>query len=207
MSDAKEKLLNSALDLIYARSYAAVGVEELCAHAGVKKGSFYHFFPSKRDLILAALDRQWEVAKGTVFEPAFAGHLPPLKRIERCFDMFYEHQCGVKARTGQVRGCPFGNLALELSTQDTVIRHKVERIFQEFTVYLERAVRDAIAAGEIPDQSVETTSQSLLAYMEGVLLLAKTKNDPELIKRLRKGLISCLFSASVTRRRQARLRN
>lgn len=206
VSDAKEKLLNSALDLVYARSYAAVGVQELCEHAGVKKGSFYHFFPSKRDLVLAALDRQWEVAKGTVLEPAFAVHLAPLKRIERCFVIFYEHQCGVKARTGQVRGCPFGNLALELSTQDSLIRQKVERIFQEFTVYLERVLRDAIAAKEIPNQDVETAAESLLAYMEGVLLLAKTRNDPELIKRLRKGWISCLFSVPVTKKRQVRLK-
>ena len=59
VSHAKEKLLDSALDLMYARSYRDVGVQEICEHAGVKKGSFYHFFPSKRDLTLAALDRQW----------------------------------------------------------------------------------------------------------------------------------------------------
>ena len=189
VSDAKEKLLNSALNLIYARSYADVGVQELCEHAGVKKGSFYHFFPSKRDLTIAALDRQWEIARRTVWEPAFSMHLSSLKRIERCFDLFYEHQCGMKARTGQVRGCPFGNLALELSTQDEAIRRKVDRIFREVAAYLERALRDAVAAGEIPDQDVGTTAQALVAYMEGVLLLAKTRNDPELIKRLRHGLV------------------
>ncbi len=205
VSDAKDRLLNSALDLIYARSYTAVGVQELCDHAGVRKGSFYHFFKSKRDLTLAALDRQWEQARRAVLEPSFASHLPPLKRLERCLDLFYQLQCGVKSRTGKVLGCPFANLALELSTQDPVIRHKVERIFRQFTGFLEQAVRDAIAAKEIPNQDVETAAESLLAYMEGVLLLAKTRNDPELIKRLRKGLISCLFPGSVTKRRQTRL--
>lgn len=102
-------------------------------------------------------------------------------------------------------GCPFANLALELSTQDTVIRHKVERIFRQFAGFLEQAVRDAIATKDIPNQDVETATESLLAYMEGVLLLAKTRNDPELIKRFRNGLMSCLFSGSVTKRRQTRL--
>ena len=55
-SDAKQKLIDSAIELIHSRSFADVGVNELCQHAGVKKGSFYHFFPSKQDLTLTALD-------------------------------------------------------------------------------------------------------------------------------------------------------
>lgn len=192
VSDTRDKLLNSALDLIYARSYAGVGVQELCEHAGVKKGSFYHFFPSKRDLILAALDRQWEVAQRTILEPAFSKQLPPLERLERCFVIFYQHQCGVKARTGQVRGCPFGNLALELSTQDQAIRKRVDRIFGDVAGYMEQALRDAIAAGDIPDQDSGATAQMLVAYMEGVLLLAKTHNDPEVIRRLGPGAMRCV---------------
>ena len=58
-SDARERLIASAIDLIGARSYRAVSVDDLCAHAGVNKGSFYHFFPAKRDLALAAIDLQW----------------------------------------------------------------------------------------------------------------------------------------------------
>ena len=38
------------------RSAADVGVNELCQHAGVKKGSFYHFFTSKQDLLLSTVD-------------------------------------------------------------------------------------------------------------------------------------------------------
>ena len=41
------KLIDSASELIHSRSYADVGVNELCEHAGVKKGSFYHFFPNR----------------------------------------------------------------------------------------------------------------------------------------------------------------
>ena len=77
VSHAKEKLLDSVLDLMYARSYRDVGVQEICEHAGVKKGSFYHFFPSKRDLTLAALDRQWEIARQELLERAFTQRLPP----------------------------------------------------------------------------------------------------------------------------------
>ncbi len=188
-SDAKEKLLDSALDLIHARSYADVGVQELCEHAGVMKGSFYHFFPSKRDLTIAALERQWEIAKQKVWDPAFTNHLPFHKKLQRCFDLFYEHQCGVKKKTGQVPGCPFGNLALELSTQDEGIRRKVDQIFRECTRYVERMLQEAIAAGEIPKQDITVTSEAVIAYLEGVMLMAKTRNEPKVIRELRQGVL------------------
>ena len=77
-SDARERLIHSAIELVHARSYADVGVNELCEHAGVKKGSFYHFFPSKRDLIVAALDDVAGWYDRDIFGPAFAPYLPPL---------------------------------------------------------------------------------------------------------------------------------
>ena len=36
--------------------YTAVSVQDICQHAGVNKGSFYYFFPAKRDLVLAVID-------------------------------------------------------------------------------------------------------------------------------------------------------
>lgn len=191
-ADTRERLLRSALDLIYARSYAGVGVQAICDRAGVKKGSFYHFFPSKRDLTLAAIQRQWDVAKQTVWEVAWAGPLPLRRKLERCFELFYEHQCGAKAKTGRVPGCPFGNLVLELGTQDDVIRLRVNAILQECAGYVERGLREAIAAGELPEQDAGAAAEAVIVFMEGVMLMAKARNDPKVIKGLRDGLFRFL---------------
>lgn len=197
--DTRDKLLNGALDLIYARSYASVGVQELCEHAGVKKGSFYHFFPSKRDLTIAALERQWEMAKRAVWDSAFTNNLSLHKKLERWFDHVYQRQCDVKQKTGQVPGCPFGNLALELSTQDEAIRRKVDQVFRECTRYVERVLQEAITAGEIPKQDASVTAGAVIAYMEGVMLMAKTRNDPNVIKELRQGLLRLLQAGPANR--------
>ena len=60
VSDAKPRLLEAAIDLVWSRSYGAVTVDDICAAAGVKKGSFYYFFKSKDELVAAALDAKWE---------------------------------------------------------------------------------------------------------------------------------------------------
>ena len=55
-SDARERLLTAAWELICAETYGAVGVEAICERAGAKKGSFCHFFASKADLAVQTME-------------------------------------------------------------------------------------------------------------------------------------------------------
>ena len=128
--ETQQRILDSARELIYSRSYAEVGVAAICEHAGVKKGSFYHFYPSKRDLTLAVLDAHYPEIKEHLVKKAFADDIPPLARIARFGQIAYEFQKQVALDTGQVRGCLFGNLATEMATQDESIRMRVEQIFE-----------------------------------------------------------------------------
>lgn len=193
---AREKLIDSALSLMHARSYANVGVQELCEKAGVQKGSFYHFFPSKRDLTLAALERQREIGQRTILEPAFSQDRPPVQRLEAWFDCLYDQAVKTKRKNGCVPGCALGNLAVELSTQDEVIRKKVAALLTDLTRFLERTVADAVARHDVPRQDPRATAQALVAYMEGVLLMAKTHNDPALIKRLGRRFVRQLLGGA-----------
>ena len=178
-SEAREQLIQSAICLMHTRGYTAVGVQEVCDHAGVNKGSFYHFFASKRDLVLAALDAQWEATERYFLDPAFATDRPLLEKFQRLL-----HMNGKRAGQEPMKGCFFGNLSLELSTQDEVVRQKLQDIFQQWAAYFERELAKAVASGELPEIDPRTTAQTILAYIEGIALLAKTYNNPALIERL-----------------------
>jgi len=87
-------------------------------------------------------------------------------------------------------GCHIGNLALEMSTQDEVIQEKVQQIFQQWAGYFENVIREAVVEGGLPPETNPTsTAQAMIAYIEGVLLLGKTFNDPNIIKRLSQGAL------------------
>jgi len=194
-STAKEKLIQSAIELIGTRSYNAVGVQELCDHSGVKKGSFYHFFPSKRDLTLEALDTMWNKFKELMLDPIFNSDMSPVDKFSSLIKRSYEHQSSTKDCTGCVTGCGIGNLALELSTQDEIIRQKIEQIFEEWTQYFEDVIVDAINDGDLSvDTDPRSTSQAILAYMEGVSLMGKAFNDPGMISRLGEGMAQICIS-------------
>ena len=182
--DTQQRILDSARELIYSRSYADVGVAAICDHAGVKKGSFYHFFPSKRDLTLAVLDAYYLEIKDNLVKQSFADDIPPLARLERFGQLAYAFQKQVLKDTGRVLGCPFGNLASELATQDEPIRARIQQIFANLQGGIRQVLREAIAAGEVQDIDVDATAQAMLAYFEGLMLLAKSQNDAEILGQL-----------------------
>jgi len=182
--ETKQRLLDTARELFYARSYEDVGVQEICREAGVKKGSFYHFFPSKRDLTLAMLDESWQQFRDTLLAGAFARDIPPLQRLQRLLDTQYQHHRAVKERTGQVFGCPFGNLVGEMGSQDEVIRTRVKRIFSDLEVPIQQVLEEAVSAGDLPELDSRGTACAMVAYLEGLSLMAKTHNDPEIVRKL-----------------------
>ncbi|HVU70716.1 MAG TPA: TetR/AcrR family transcriptional regulator [Ktedonobacteraceae bacterium] len=192
-SDARARLIEAARQVFFSQSYTAVSVDELCAAAGVNKSSFYHFFPSKQELILAAIDTQWQWFEQVVLHPLFTSDLPPHEQILRFFEMTLEKQRALKLTTGFMQGCPAGNLTLEMSTQDEAIRVRIEQFFQAWLGYFEHMLEQARVQGIAPATlDVPTTAQALLAYFEGVMLLAKGRNDPSLLHTLRLGVLALM---------------
>jgi len=190
-SDAREKLLEAAGRLISARGYTAVGVSEICDEAGVKKGSFYHFFDSKRDLVLDVIDSYWEhMAEG--LELTLGGAGKPLARLERFLRANANEACRGRDAVGQVCGCPLGNLALELSTQDELLREKLNEVFGYWTSRLAAVLEEATQAGELDLGDPQRAAGDLVAFVEGRVLLSKLHNDPESLADLAPSALALL---------------
>jgi TetR/AcrR family transcriptional regulator, transcriptional repressor for nem operon len=182
--DTRSRILATAREMFHGRSYADVGIQEICEGARVQKGSFYHFFPSKRDLALAVIDDMaddW--AHGFVAE-AFDQNLPPVERLDYMVDAAYYWQKAAKDIEGRMPGCLFGNLALEISTRDDVMRAKLNAVFERAKDKFRLTLDEAVATGAMAPMNTEDTATAMLAFLEGIILLAKTRNDPDVILRL-----------------------
>ena len=183
-TNTRERLITTASELFRHQGYAQTGVNEIMQQAKTTSGSFYHFFPSKRDLVLAVIDEfaiDW--ANGFVAE-AFDPSLPPMERIDYVIDAAYFWQKSSKDLNGHLPGCLFGNLALEISTQDDVLRAKLNAVFTTAKDRFKDTLDEAAEQGIIPPLDSDVTAEAMLAYLEGMILLAKAENDPEVIYRL-----------------------
>lgn len=185
-SDAKEHLIETALELIWEDSYHAVGVKEICEKAGVRPGSFYYFFPSKRDLALAAIEHHWHSAKTYILDPAFNSEIPPLERISKLFERVYAFHAEREKAGRPVGGCFFGSFVGELGRQDDVIKTGLQTILSGIGAYFERAFSDARKAGDLDleENKIPEAAQALLAYYQGLAILARVKNSAEVFRKL-----------------------
>jgi AcrR family transcriptional regulator len=67
--ESKTKLLDATLKVVRAKGYSATRIEDVCAEAGLTKGSFFHHFKSKEDLALSAV-AHWEARTSAAFATA-----------------------------------------------------------------------------------------------------------------------------------------
>jgi len=183
VSTARERLVEATIDLIWTESYGAVSVDAICERSGVKKGSFYHFFKSKDELVIAALDAHWEGRKPTL-DALFARTRPPLERLRAYFESVYQRQLELSKKFGRPPGCFYCKLGIEVSNQ-TEIGKKVQSIMATYVSYYEAALTDGAAAGW-PLTDVSGKARALFAFMEGVLTQARIHNDYEMMKNLGK---------------------
>jgi TetR/AcrR family transcriptional repressor of nem operon len=191
VSDAKQRLMDAVLDLIWSGSYGSTTIDHICDKAGVKKGSFYYFFDSKAELAAEALDTNWQNHRAE-FDGIFSATVPPLERLKQFCDFTYKFQREIKAKYGRVLGCAQASLGSEICTQENVLQKKIQVIMEQKRKYLEAAVRDAHAAGLVHAPDPAAKSRMILAYYEGLLTQARIQNDVEVLREIASGMFAIL---------------
>jgi TetR/AcrR family transcriptional regulator, transcriptional repressor for nem operon len=191
VSNAKEHLIDSVLELIWTGSYGSTSVEHICERASVKKGSFYHFFESKTALALAALDHSWQ-EYCLELDQIFSPEVPPLDRILGCFRHHRKEQEELQIKHGRVLGCPIHSLGAEVSTVDLRLRDCLQEIVTQFLTYFEGAIRDGQADGTIVAGDPALLARIVFAFSEGQLLHARMQNDLSPLDDLNAGTLHIL---------------
>jgi TetR/AcrR family transcriptional regulator, transcriptional repressor for nem operon len=174
-SDAREKILAAAQELMEMRGYSALGVAEICKAAGVPKGSFYYFFDSKEALALAVVDDHWDRQRAN-WSRVLSGEQDPLRRLKQLFEETEAEQSAGQLSCGTVSGCMFGNLTLELSNQTEAVRTRLQEVFDEQVDMVETVVAEARGRGEITVADDRKAARSVVAQLEGQVLFAKLYN-------------------------------
>ena len=185
----RDKILEATIELLWSQSFGAVSVDTICHVAKIQKGSFYHYFPSKVDVVIEAFEKLWN-DKRPLFDSVFSPALSPMERLSQYCQLAYEMQRDKAAKLGKVLGCPYMTCGSELSTQEERIRQKMDEIFNRSAKYFESLLRDAQAQGLVQIEDPVGTSHEMLAFICGVTYQAKLKNDVEIIQRdLKPGLM------------------
>jgi TetR/AcrR family transcriptional repressor of nem operon len=178
-SPTKEKLLEAAQELMLARGYTATSVDEVCASAGLTKGSFFHYFESKERLGMEVAQRFFAARKEMFLSAAFRRKKDPLQRVFGYIDFLVEMARGPGAKNG----CLLGTFVQELHDSHPKIRSVCAGCFAEQCADLERYLEEAKAAYAPRGRwSPRTLAEHLVAILQGSLILAKARQDAKVLE-------------------------
>jgi TetR/AcrR family transcriptional regulator, transcriptional repressor for nem operon len=190
ITDKRQALIDAAFELIWTNSYGAVSVDDICRAAGARKGSFYHFFRSKVDLAVAAMEQSFAAVKPS-YDSMFSPSVAPAKRFEKLAQFMCESQFRAAAKYSKVCGCPLASLASEMALQEPRIRAAFEDISENYQRYYRNALRDLVAEGALPKATdVNLKAHEVYTYLLGQMTMARIRNDLKPFKRdLKRGLL------------------
>jgi TetR/AcrR family transcriptional repressor of nem operon len=191
VSDAKVKLMDAVVELVWTGSYGTTTIDQICEKAGVKKGSFYHFFESKSALAVEALDACWQSSRAEL-DGIFSATIPPLVRLQQYCDFGYRKQAEMREKFGYVLGCPMFSVGCEVCTHEDTLQKKIKSILDYKRRYIESTIREAVATGEVKVADPAAAARMVMAFNEGLLTQARIQNDLEVLREMAPGIFNLL---------------
>ena len=174
LHESKTKLLDATLKVVRTKGYTATRIEDVCAEAGLTKGSFFHHFRSKEDLALSAA-AHWNTSTAAFFADApYHSAADPLDRLLAYVDFR-------KAMlTGELPDftCFAGTVIQEVYDTHPEINAACETSIGGHARTLESDIRDAMRKyGVAAGWTAESLALHTQCVIQGAFILAKAKGS------------------------------
>lgn len=188
----EETIIIEALKLFRKQSYFNTSMSEIADACGLQKGSLYHYFPSKEDLMKRVIKMVHEYFKTNVFNHAYDKSVAPQQRLENLFSaaegVFLDNE----------KGNLLGNIGVEGALMAPEFNTLVQRFFLDFfhavkTIYLDK----------YPEKIATELAERSVAEIEGSLMFSRVFNDHNYLRNTIKRILNRLEKSSETKPEKA----
>ena len=184
----RERILAAASDQFYRHGIRAVGVDAIAESAQTNKMTLYRHFSSKDELVAEYLRREAEQANKS-WERREA-HNPgnPLGQLRAWLADMAGH-----VASGDERGCPLANAAVELPEKD----HPARRVIETYKASVRERLAQLCAAAGLAEP--EVLADELFLALEGARVTAQSMSPQgmgERLVRMGEALIKAHMSAA-----------
>jgi AcrR family transcriptional regulator len=167
----RARVLDAAAEAFQSHGYHSTSTHDIMRAAGVTGGALHHHFPTKKALAVAVIrERVAQAVEQTWIEPirsastAAQGILSVLEQIAD----------GLEHRN-VVRGCPLGNLAIELSLAAPDFRDAIQDVFAHWRRTIAQKLRADRAMGILPELDPDAFATFVVASYSGAIALSKAE--------------------------------
>lgn len=163
----KEEIVSIAAELIHEYGYNNIGIKKILDKADIPKGSFYHYFKSKEDLALCVIEYHIENTK-----KIFSQFDQSIEGLKVFFDIFFQRLEEMEYK----RGCPIGNLILELVDLKESFRIKL----LEWNSFLEDEIAKILEKSNVKTEiDYKKMASFIISSFEGAIMKAKLEKTRE----------------------------
>jgi AcrR family transcriptional regulator len=168
-----ERILAIAADLFYRHGIRAVGVDSIAERAGTNKMTLYRHFASKDELVAEYLRRLADKASSSWDSLAAQHPGNPRGQLRGWLKDMASH-----VASGNERGCPLANAAVELPEKD----HPARRVIEAFKTAQRQRIIELCSAAELAEP--EMLADELFLLLEGARVTAQSMGRDGLGDRL-----------------------
>ncbi|GAB4353986.1 MAG: TetR/AcrR family transcriptional regulator [Candidatus Abyssubacteria bacterium] len=178
--DARYKIVSAASKLFHQKGYHNTGIRDILNASSVFRNNFYYHFDTKEQLGFEVLGRRMRWWYEYVMAPSLDNHeLRPHERVHALLDRIL----AIGRSTEGELGCPFGNLAQEMSCIHEPFRQALSDFFRNIAERLTDCLEEGKQTGDFSKAlASREVADFAIAVIQGSFLLRKTHRDPKVME-------------------------
>lgn len=194
MALSRTDIIKHAIPVFKQRGFGATSIADVASACGVLKGSLYHHFASKDELMLETLNYLRLYFNEKVFSIAYHANWDLKKRLERLARKSEEQFLEGPG------GCFMAMIGTETVVSNPDFNNIIKGFFEDWKaafVYLYRQVSSGKVASDL--------AQNAIMLIEGAVLMMRIHNNPDYLTSVQQKLVvefdnlSIAFAAAETK--------
>jgi TetR/AcrR family transcriptional repressor of nem operon len=170
----KAFIIESTAEIFNKKGYAGTSLSDLTAATGLTKGSIYGNFENKEEVALAVFDYNYSRVSKRV--------LDLMDKAETFHDklmVYAKVYKNISRAPLNHSGCPIINTAIEADDTNGLLKDRAAKALLKWEKNLTRLIEQGINADEFKaDINIRQTALSIIALIEGGVMISRTTNDP-----------------------------
>lgn len=172
-NETRNKLLDATFFEVYSNGYHGAATASILKRAKVPKGSMYHFFDSKKDLVLSTIEKRIIPKMDDFFNFTKYPNETVFQTVERIFKKMSHHENLI------TYGCPLHRLMVEMSSLDNDFEKILSSKFNDFVNDFSNLLKDAIEKKELKPFDTKQMARFFITSTWGEISLAPVLSSKE----------------------------
>ena len=177
----REEIILKSADVFLIQGYHKTSMEDLAKACGLKKGSFYHYFKNKEELMQEVLASVNQYFKLKVFSIAYLEDLSHYERLEKMQDKAFKLFAGTR------RGCIMGNSVLETIKVLPVFNDVLKDFFESWVESL-----IVIFKSKYPEEEAIRMAWQTVQEVEGAIMMVRLFDNTDFLKNTYQRILTYL---------------